>query len=301
MSQEQNAEGRVPPTITIGSDLVVHRIGYGAMQLTGPKVWGEYPDRQAGIALLKAVVASGVTFLDTADTYGPFTNETLIHDALSPYPDDLVIATKGGFVRGGPEYEDLDAVGNRMYLRQCAFTSARRLGVEQIDLYYLHTPTARDVPFEEQIATLAELQARGLIKYIGLSNVSAEQFHAARKIVEIAAVTAHYNLGVRTAAPLLKAAEEAGVVFSPWHPTAMPKDERAPHFQAVLEPLAQKYGATVQQIALAWQLHRSPVMLPIPGTTSVNHLKENLGAATIRLTPEEVEVLTQLVPEGKEP
>jgi pyridoxine 4-dehydrogenase len=299
MSQEKRNESGVSPTITIGSDLVVNRIGYGAMQLTGPKVWGDYPDREGGIALLKEVVASGVNFIDTADTYGPFTNETLIHDALHPYPDNLVIATKGGFVRGGPAYEDLDAVGNRMYLRQCAFTSARRLGVEQIDLYYLHTPTAKDVPFEEQIATLAELKEEGLIKHIGLSNVSAAQFHAARKIVEIAAVTARYNIGVRTAAALLKAAEEAGVVFSPWHPAAVPKDESAPHFTAVLEPLAQKYEATVPQIAFAWQLHRSPVMLPIPGTTSIAHLKENLRAAAIRLTSEEVAVITQLVPEDE--
>src|SRR5258708_7620541 len=220
MSQEKRTEGGVSPTITIGFDLVVHRIGYGAMQLTGPKVWGDYPDREGGIALLKEVVASGVNFIDTADTYGPFTNETLIHDALHPYPDDLVIATKGGFVRGGPQYEDRDAVGNRMYLRQCAFTSARRLGVEQIDLYYLHTPTAKDVPFEEQIATLAELQEEGLIKHIGLSNVSAEQFHGARKIVEIADVTAHYTIGVRTAAGLLKAAEEGGCVSRPAPPPA---------------------------------------------------------------------------------
>jgi aryl-alcohol dehydrogenase-like predicted oxidoreductase len=288
----------VAKTVTIGSDLVVDRIGYGAMQLTGPKVWGEYPDREGGIALLKQVIEAGVTFIDTADTYGPHTNEVLIHDALHPYPDNLVIATKGGFVRGGPEYTDLDAVGNRVYLRQCAFTSARRLGVEQIDLYYLHTPAATDVSFEEQIATLAELRSEGLIKNIGLSNISAAQFHAAQQIVDIAAVTAHYNVGVRVGADLLEAAQAAGVVFSPWHPAAVPKGEDAAHFSTVLDPIAAKYGVTVQQVALAWQLHRSPLMLPIPGTRSVAHLRENLAAAALELTPGEVQAITQLVPEG---
>jgi pyridoxine 4-dehydrogenase len=213
--------------LTLGGDLVVNRIGYGAMQLTGYKVWGEYPDRDGGIALLRAVVEAGVTFIDTADVYGPHSNEILIHDALHPYPDGLVLATKGGFVRGGPEYTDMDAVGNRLYLRQCAYTSARRLGVEQIDLYYLHSPTATDAPFEQQVATLAELRDEGLIRHVGLSNVSAEQFRLARGIVEIAAVTAHYNIGVRTNANLLEAAQEAEVAFSPWHPAVTPLNATA--------------------------------------------------------------------------
>lgn len=297
MSQESTPTHEISPTITIGGDLTVNRIGYGAMQLTGPKVWGEYPDHEGGLKLLKEVVASGVHFIDTADTYGPFTNEQLIHEALYPYSEGLVIATKGGFVRGGPEYADRDAVGNRMYLRQAAFTSIRRLGVDQIDLYYLHTPEAKDVSFEEQIQTLKELKDEGIIKHIGLSNITAEQFHAARKIVDIVAVTAHYNIGIRTAAPLLRAAEEAGIAFSPWHPAALPKDDTAPRFHEVLDPIAEKQKVSVQQLALAWQLHRSPNMLPIPGTTSVQHLKENLAAAAIRLTPEEVEAITSLVPE----
>lgn len=185
-------------TLTIGSDLVVNRLGYGAMRLTGSGMWGEYPDRDGGIALLKRVVEAGVTFIDTADSYGPHTNEVLIHDALYPYPADLVIATKGGFIRGGPDYADFGVVGNREYLRQCAYLSARRLGIEQIDLYYLHNPRATDAPFEDQIATLAELREQGVIRHIGLSNVNVEQFRAAREIVEIAAVTAHYNIGDRT-------------------------------------------------------------------------------------------------------
>jgi hypothetical protein len=158
--------------VTIGSDLVVNRLGYGAMRLTGAGMWGDFPDRDAGIALLRHVVDSGVTFIDTADAYGPHTNEALIHDALHPYPDDLVIATKGGFIRGGPDYADFGAVTNREYLRQCAYLSARRLGVEQIHLYYLHSPNATDVPFEDQVATLAELRDEGVIRHIGLSNVN---------------------------------------------------------------------------------------------------------------------------------
>jgi len=284
-------------TIAIGGDLLVGRIGFGAMQLTGAKVWGEYPDREAGITLLQQVVEAGVTFIDTADTYGPHSNESLIRDALYPYPKDLVIATKGGFVRGGPEYDDVDAVGNRIYLRQCVYTSMRRLGLDQIDLYYLHTPTATDVPFEDQVETLAEMRREGLIRHIGLSNLSAEQFRSAQQIAHIAAVTAHYNVGVRLGADLLDAAEAAGVVFSPWHPAAVPKDDTALRFNAVLQPIAQRHHATVQQLALAWQLHRSPLTLPIPGTTSVEHLNENLAAAAITLTPEDVGAITTLMPE----
>src|SRR5579859_1716166 len=186
--------------LAIGGDLSVSRLGFGAMRLTGSGMWGEYSDRDGGIVLLKRVVEAGVTFIDTADAYGPHTNEILIHDALYPYPADLVIATKGGFIRGGPDYADLGAVGNRAYLRQCAYLSARRLGVERIDLYYLHSPNATDVPFEDQVATLAELREQGLIRHIGLSNVSLEQFRAAREIVDIAAVTALYNIGERKGA-----------------------------------------------------------------------------------------------------
>ena len=286
--------------VTIGGDLTVGRIGFGAMRLTGEKVWGEYPDRAGGIALLQEVVKSGVTYIDTADTYGPFTNETLIHDALYPYPDDLVIASKGGFVRGGPQYEDLDAVGNRMYLRQAAFTSARRLGVDRIDLYYLHTPEARDVSFEKQIETLAELQQLGVIRHIGLSNITAGQLRVAQTIANIAAVTAHYNVSVRLGSSLFAAARDAGIVFSPWHPAVMPTGDNAATETAVLDRLATKYDATIIQIGLAWQLHRSPLTLPIPGTTSIRHLKENLAAASIALEQDEVDEITNLVRENPE-
>ncbi|MFD7446318.1 aldo/keto reductase [Streptomyces sp. NPDC059909] len=304
MPTPQPETSPVARTVTIGSDLVVNRIGYGAMRLTGDLQWGDFPDREAGIALLRRAAEAGVTYIDTADAYGPHTNETLIHDALHPY-DDLVIATKGGFIRGGPDYADFGAVGNREYLRQAAHLSARRLGVEQIGLYYLHSPHATDAPFADQVATLAELREEGLIRHIGLSNVSPEQFREAVEIVEIAAVTALYNLGDRTGAALLAAAEETGTVFSPWFPTSLPKfstgasdeDDDTSHFGAVLDPIREKHDATLPQIALSWLLHRSPLVLPIPGTTSPAHLEENLAAAAIELTAEEVEAITGLVPE----
>jgi pyridoxine 4-dehydrogenase len=283
--------------MTIGGDLTVGRIGYGAMQLTGPKVWGEYPDHDHGVALLRDVVAPGVTFLDTADVYGPHSNEELIREALHPYPDDLVIATKGGFVRRGPEYSDMGAVGNRLYLRQAAYMSMRRLGLQRIDLYYLHTPTMTDAPFEEVVETLAGMRHDGLIRHIGLSNVSAEQLRTAMSIIDIAAVTVHYNVAVRAGAAVRQVADRAGIVFSPWHPGAIPGGEQGEPFHAVIDPIAAKHDATPQQIALAWQLHRTPNALPIPGTTSVKHLRENLAAAHIALTQDEVDAITSLVPE----
>jgi pyridoxine 4-dehydrogenase len=287
----------ISPTVTIGGDLTVGRVGYGAMQLTGPKVWGEYPDRDGAIALLREVVASDVTFIDTADVYGPHSNEELIREALYPYPDKLVIATKGGFVRGGPEYSDMSAVGNRQYLRQAAYMSMRRLGLDHIDLYYLHTPTMTDVPFEEIVETLAGMRDDGLIRNIGLSNVSADQLRTALTITEIAAVTVHYNVAVRLGAAVRNVAEENGIVFSPWHPGAVPGGADGEPFHAAIDPIAERYGATAQQVALAWQLHRTENALPIPGTTSAEHLKENLDAITIGLTEDEVDAITALAAE----
>ena len=208
-------------TITLGGDLQVGRIGYGAMRLTGTNGWGEYADRDGGIALLRQAVEAGVTLIDTADVYGPHTNELLIREALHPYPEHLVIATKGGFVRGGLEVSTFDVIGNANYLRQCAYMSARRLGVEQIDLYYLHSGYAKDASFEDQVGTLAELRQQGLIRHIGLSNVTPDQLRAARQIVDIAAVTAHFNVVARQEGTLLDAALEAGAVFVPWQPVSL--------------------------------------------------------------------------------
>jgi aryl-alcohol dehydrogenase-like predicted oxidoreductase len=292
---EQSQE--LPPTVTMGGDLTVGAIGYGAMQLTGPKVWGEYPDHDKAIALLREVVAQGVTYIDTADVYGPHSNEDLIREALHPYPENLVIATKGGFVRGGPEYSDMSAVGNKSYIRQAAYMSMRRLGLDHIDLYYLHTPTMTDAPFEEIVETLAGMRQDGLIRHIGLSNVSADQLRTATSLTEIAAVTVQYTVAIRDGAAVRQFAQDEGIVFSPWHPGAIPGDPDGQPFHAVIDPIAQRLDATPQQIALAWQLHRTPGCLPIPGTTSVEHLKENLAAASIRLTPAEVDVITNLAGE----
>ena len=293
MSTEEN----IPGTVTIGGDLTVANIGYGAMQLTGPKVWGAYPDHDNGIAVLQEVVRAGVTFLDTADVYGPHSNEELIREALYPYPDDLVIATKGGNLRGGPEYSDMTSLGNKWYLRQAAYMSMRRLGLDHIDLYYLHQSTFTDVPFEQAIDTLAGMKADGLIQHIGLSNLSAEQLRTAMSITDIAAVTAHYNVAVRLGAGVRTVAEETGIVFSPWHPGAIPSGPDGEPFHAVIDPIAAQHDVTPQQIALAWQLHHTATSLPVPGTTSVAHLHENLDAASISLTQDEIDAITALAPE----
>jgi len=285
------------PTVTIGSEITVGAIGYGAMQLAGPRVWGDYPDYDKATALLREVVAQGVTYIDTADVYGPHSNEELIRQALHPYPDNLVIATKGGFVRGGPEYSDMSAVGNKQYLRQAAYMSMRRLGLDRIDLYYLHTPTMTDVSFAEIVETLAGMRQDGLIRHIGLSNVNAGQLHAALSITDIAAVTVQYNVAVRDGAAVRQIAQDKGIVFSPWHPGTVPGEPNGEPFHTVIDPIAQRHGATPQQIALAWQLHRTPACLPIPGTTRVEHLKENLAAVDIQLTQDEVDSITGLSPE----
>jgi aryl-alcohol dehydrogenase-like predicted oxidoreductase len=285
-----------PETITIGGDLTVGRIGFGAMRLTGENVWGEYPDHDGGIALLRHVVDSGVTFIDTADVYGPHSNELLIREALHSYSEDLVIATKGGFVRGGPALDTLGWVGNQNYLRQSVRMSLRRLGLERIDLYYLHSGYATDVPFEDQIGVLAEARQQGLIRHIGLSNVTGAQIEAARRIVDIAAITAQFNLGDRTGAVQLAAAERADIVFSPWGPTRLGGPD-AQHIRDAVHSLAQRHGVTPVQVALAWQLQRSPNSLPIPGTTTPAHMDENLAAMRLHLSEEEVDLLNGLTPE----
>jgi pyridoxine 4-dehydrogenase len=287
--------------ITLGGDLEVGRIGYGAMRLTGTNRWGEYPDHHGGIALLRQAVEAGVTLIDTADVYGPHSNELLIREALHPYPEHLVIATKGGFVRGGPEYSMIDAVGNANYLRQSAHMSARRLGVERIDLYYLHSGRAKDASFEDQVGTLAELRRQGLIRHVGLSNVTTDQLRAAREIVHIAAVTAHFNVVAREQGALFDAAIQGGAVFVPWQPVSLslpgsPTDTGGPDaVRRVLEPIASRHGATISQIALAWLLARSPAVMPVPGTTSMAHIRENLAAQDIEMSHEDVISINSIV------
>ena len=283
-----------PGQITIGGDLYVNRIGYGAMKLTGEQVWGPYPDHDHAVRVLRGVVDAGVTLIDTADVYGPHVNELLIKEALHPYPEGLVVATKGGFVRGGFDYSTLDAVGNPNYLRQSAHLSARRLGVDAIDLYYLHSGAAKDAPFEDQVGVLAELRQAGLIRHVGLSNVTLDQLRVAQSITPVAAVTALSNVTARAGADLLAAAEEDGIVFSPWHPVTTTDGPLAARAAEILPPIAAAHGVGVQQVALAWQLQGSPQSLPIPGTTSLAHLRENLAAQSIVLSADEMRAIDDI-------
>lgn len=281
-------------TVVIGGDIKVGRVGLGAMRLTGDNLWGPYPDQDAAVQFLRDAVDAGVTLIDTADVYGPHTNEQLIHDALFPYPPGLVIASKGGLVRGGRELV-LDAIGNPVYLRQAAHLTARRLGVERIDLYYLHTGRATDATFEKQVETLARLRDEGLIRHIGLSNVTVDQFKQAREITQIAAITAHFNVVDRSNEPLLRDAEVNGAIFVPWQPVSLlppgvQTDVKGTNeVRTVMERIASLHDATPSQISLAWLLKQSPVMLPVPGTTNLRHLRENLASRDINLTTDELD------------
>jgi pyridoxine 4-dehydrogenase len=265
-------------TFSIGGDLPVHRLGYGTMQLTGPGVWGEPRDPDEAVRVLRRAVELGVTFFDTADSYGPYVAEPLIFRALAPYADDLVIATKAGFTRQGPG--KWTPVGRPEYLRQQTEMSLRILGVERIDLQQLHRIDAK-VPLEDQIGELRLLQDEGKIRHIGLSEVSVDQVEAASRIAPIVSVQNLFNLARRDAEPLLDYATEQGIAFIPWFPLATGKlvEHGGP-----LTAIAERLGASPSQLALAWLLRRSPVMLPIPGTSSVDHLEDNVRGAGIELS-----------------
>jgi aryl-alcohol dehydrogenase-like predicted oxidoreductase len=268
-------------TIDIGGTTGVGRLGYGAMQLTGPGIWGPPDDHDEAIRVLRRAVELGVTFIDTADSYGPFVAEQLIHEALHPYPENLVIATKAGFTRAGPD--DWRAVGRPEYLRQQAELSLRHLGLERIELFQLHRVDPK-VPLAEQVGELKLLQDEGKIRHIGLSEVSVEELEEAQQTATIVSVQNLYNLADRSAEKLLDHAEANRIAFIPWFPlaTGALAAEGGP-----LARLAEQYGATPSQLALAWLLKRSPVMLPIPGTSTVSHLEENLDAARIDLSDEQ--------------
>ncbi len=275
-------------TFQIGGETTVYRLGFGAMQLPGKGVWGEPEDHDGAIEVLKRALELGVNFIDTADSYGPFISEQLINEALDPYPDGLVIATKAGLTRTGPG--EWHAVGRPEYLRQQCMLSLRHLGLERIELYQLHRIDP-EVPLEEQIGTLADLQSEGKIHHIGLSEVSVEELGAAQKLAEIATVQNLYNLTNRSAEPLLEYCEQNGVGFIPWFPLATGKLARS---GGPLDEVASQVGASPSQIALAWLLKRSPVMLPIPGTKSVAHLEENCAAAAIELSDDQFEALSRI-------
>jgi aryl-alcohol dehydrogenase-like predicted oxidoreductase len=275
-------------TYQLGGVYPVHRLGYGSMQLTGPGVWGDPADPDEAVRVLRRSIELGVNFIDTADSYGPFTAELLIKKALHPYPDGVIIATKGGLTRSGPG--DWRPVGRPEYLRQQAELSLRHLGLDQIPLLQLHRIDPK-VPLADQVGELKALQDEGKVGLIGLSEVSVDQLAAAQQIAPIASVQNLYNLANRDSEDVLAACTAQDIAFIPWFPLATGKlaAEGGP-----LDEIAVRHGATPAQLALAWLLHRSPVMLPIPGTSSVAHLEENVAAAGISLTADEVAELTAL-------
>jgi len=275
-------------TLTLGAGTAVGRLGFGAMRITGYGVWGPPPDKGQAIALFRSVVDKGVTFIDTADSYGPGVSETLIAKALYPYPAGLVIASKGGMTRSGPGAWGIDC--RPEYLRQACTDSLRRLRREQIELYQLHAVDHR-VPIEDSVGTLVDLQREGKIHHIGVSNVSAAELSRARKVAEIVSVQNSYNLQDRSSDALIDICAGAGIVFIPFYPLAKGRLARP---DSPLARIAERHHATSGQIALAWLLHRSPVMLPIPGTSSLAHFEENLGAMSIRLSTEEIQTLAGL-------
>ena len=281
MAQLTSTHAAASGTFSLGGDLPVNRLGYGAMRITGPGVWGEPPDPDSAKAVLRRAVELGVQFIDTADSYGPDVCERLIGEALHPYADGVVIATKGGLTRQGPNR--WMPVGRPEYLGQQVEMSLRRLKVERIDLYQLHRIDPK-VPVEESLGVLGRLQKQGKIRHIGLSEVKPEEIERASKTVKIVSVQNEYNIGNRKSEETLKYCEENGIGFIPWFPVAAGVLAKP---GGVLDEAAKRHEATVAQLSLAWLLHRSPVMLPIPGTTSLEHLEENVGASDLELTDEE--------------
>jgi pyridoxine 4-dehydrogenase len=273
-------------TLELG-DIPVKRFGFGAMRLCGPGIWGEPEDPRAAEAVLRRVVEMGINLIDTADAYGPEINETQISSALYPYPDDLVIATKGGLVRPGPGRWESN--GTPEHLREACEGSLRRLKLETIDLYQLHRPDPR-VAFEDSVWTLAELRDEGKIRHVGLSNVGVRELVTALDIVPIVSVQNRYNLTDRSSEAVIEACEREGIAFIPWFPLATGRLARP---GGDLDEIATRHDATPAQVALAWLLARSPVMLPIAGTSSLEHLEENVAATGLRLSDEEVATLSR--------
>ena len=269
----------------LGGDLPVRRLGYGAMRITGSGVWGEPPDPDGAKALLRRVLELGVNLIDTADSYGPEVSELLIADALHPYPTDLVIATKGGLLRDGPHQWRADC--SPSHLRAACEASLRRLRLERIDLYQLHTVDAQ-VPIEESVGALVELQEAGLVRHIGVCNVSVDELARARGVADVVSVQNRYNLADRGSDDVVDACEGEGLAFLPWYPLA---DGELAAPGGRLDQIAQAHGATVAQAALAWLLARSSTMIPIPGTGSIEHFEENMGAARLDLTPDDLAAL----------
>ncbi len=276
-------------TIEIGGDLTVNRMGYGAMRITGDGIWGAPPDRDQAQAALRRALELDVNFIDTADSYGPEVSETLIAETLYPYPDDLVIATKAGLVRPGPNRWERD--GRPEHLREACEGSLRRLRLEQIALYQFHSPDSK-VPLADSIGTLAELKAEGKIRHVGVSNFSAEQVEEAQRIVPVVSVQNRYNVNDRSSEPVLDLCAQETLAFLPWAPI-----QETDRIAAVLTA-AKRLGVSQRQIALAWLLAHSPQILPIPGSGSPQHVEDNIAAAGLELTAEEYNSITGSIEVG---
>lgn len=296
MSQTISRPAEASGIFTIGGDLNVYRLGFGAMHLTGPGIWGPPASKQEAIAVLHRALELGINLIDTADAYGPEVSESLIAEALYPYPQGLVIATKGGLVRPGPDQWVSD--GRPEHLREALESSLQRLRLDRIDIYQLHRPDP-NVPFAESVGALAKMREEGKIRHVGISNVTIEQLAQAQQIVPIVTVQNHYNLAHRQSESMAVAESEAmidvcarqRIGFMPWFPLATGELTRQ---SGLLDQIARRHNAQPSQIALAWLLQRSPNMLPIPGTSSIKHLEENVRGATIKLTQEEFDALDRI-------
>jgi aryl-alcohol dehydrogenase-like predicted oxidoreductase len=273
-------------TIDIGGDLTVNRLGYGAMRITGPGIWGEPPDREQAKAALRRARELEVNFIDTADSYGPDISEILIAETLYPYPEDLVIATKGGFLRSGPGHWNRD--GRPEHLREACEGSLRRLRLEQIPLYQFHTPDPQ-VPLADSLGALAELKAEGKIRHVGVSNFSPEQVDEAQRIVPVVSVQNRYNVNDRSSEPVLDLCTQESLAFLPWAPI-----QETEKIAGVLTA-AKRLGVSERQVALAWLLARSPQVLPIPGSGSAEHVTDNIAAAGLELTGDEFNAITDSI------
>jgi pyridoxine 4-dehydrogenase len=277
----ESTDASAAGSLALGGELEVRRLGFGAMRITGPGIWGPPADTEGAQAVLRRAVELGVNFIDTSDAYGPAVSEELIAEALHPYPDDLVIATKGGLRRSGPGQWERDC--SPQHLREACDGSLRRLRVDRIDVYQLHAVDPK-VPLEESVGALAELREQGKVAHVGLSNVGLDQLELARRIAPVVSVQNRYSLADRDSDPVVDRCERDGLAFIPWFPLAAGNVDR----DAAIRRVAASHGATEFQVALAWLLARSPAMLPIPGTSSVEHLEENVAAAALRLSDEEV-------------
>jgi pyridoxine 4-dehydrogenase len=289
MSERKRLHAGMTGTMDVGGDLTVNRLGFGAMRLTGAGIWGPPADRDEAKAVLRRAVELGVNFIDTADSYGPNVSEELIYEALYPYPDDLVIATKGGLARTGPGR--WPANGRSEHLIEACEGSLLRLKVEQIPLYQFHRPDPK-VPLEDSIGTLVSLKEQGKIRHIGVCNVTEEQLRRAQRLTPIVSIQNRYNVDDRRSESLVDLCEQEQLVFLPWAPIQDLDSNQ------IVREIARRHDATPRQVVLAWLLARSPSILPIPGTGSVSHLDENVAAAAITLTPAEVASLTATPAEG---